>query len=88
MAKATLHSSNIYQIYTYVKNQDRDSTGNVSGMLVYAKTQEDITPDCLVNIGGNQIGATTLDLNCDFKEIAAQLDEISERFLGKQTLAS
>lgn len=88
MEKATLHSSNIYQIYTYVKNQDRDSTGNVSGMLVYAKTQEDITPDCLVNIGGNQIGATTLDLNCDFKEIAAQLDEIAERFFGKQTLSS
>jgi 5-methylcytosine-specific restriction enzyme subunit McrC len=71
--KYTLHSGNIYQIFTYVKNQDKDNTGNVSGMLLYAKTEEDITPDCVFNIGGNKIGAKTLDLNKDFHLIAAQL---------------
>lgn len=55
-------------------------------MLVYAKTQEDITPDCLFNMGGNPIGAKTLDLNRDFKLIAAQLDAIAEQFFGKQEL--
>lgn len=84
--KYTLHSGNLYQIYTYVKNQDKDNTGNVAGMLVYAKTQEDITPDCLFNMGGNPIGAKTLDLNRDFKLIAAQLDAIAEQFFGKQEL--
>ena len=29
---------------------------------------------------GNQIGAKTLDLNVDFKVIAAQLDKIAEEF--------
>ena len=75
--KRTLHSSNIYQIFTYVKNQDAYSTGKVSGLLLYAKTDEDITPDCEFNIGGNQIGAKTLDLNKDFTLIARQLDEIA-----------
>ena len=51
----TLHSANLYQIYTYVKNQDAAHTGNVSGLLVYAKTQEAITPNCLFNLGGNQM---------------------------------
>ena len=72
----------IYQIFTYVKNQDKANTGNVAGMILYAKTQEDITPDCLFNMGGNQIGAKTLDLNHDFKRIAAQLDAITEQFFG------
>lgn len=81
--KETLHSANLYQIYTYVKNQDTSHTGNVSGLLVYAKTQEAITPDCLFNLGGNQIGARTLDLNQDFRQITAQLDGIAQQFFGK-----
>lgn len=80
--KATLHSANLYQIYTYVKNQDSSHSGNVAGMLVYAKTQESITPDCLFNMGGSQIGACTLDLNQDFRHITAQLDALAQRFFG------
>ncbi len=81
--KYTLHSGNVYQIFTYVKNQDKDSTGNVAGILLYAKTDEAITPDCMFNMGGNQIGARTLDLNVDFRVIAAQLDKIVEDFFGE-----
>ena len=84
--KETLHSANLYQIYTYVKNQDAAHTGNVSGLLVYAKTQEAITPNCLFNLGGNQIGARTLDLNQDFRQITAQLDGIAQQFFGKYPL--
>lgn len=78
--KYTLRSNNIYQIFTYVKNQDRNNTGNVSGILLYAKTDEDITPDCMFNMGGNLIGAKSLDLNKDFSIIASQLDKIAEDF--------
>ncbi len=74
--KATLHSNNMYQIYAYVKNMDKENTGNVAGLLLYAKTEESIVPDVTYNVGGNQIGAKTLDLNQDFQQIAAQLDEI------------
>ena len=78
----TLHSNNLYQIFTYVKNHDRKNTGNVSGMLLYAKTQESITPDCVFPMGGNQISVKTLDLNLPFSSIAAQLDKIAENHFG------
>ena len=89
--KHTLHSANLYQIYTYVKNQDTDHTGNVSGMLIYAKTQEAIVPDFrknIYNMDGNLIGATNLDLNREFKWIAQQLDDIAAEFFEKQPLTS
>lgn len=85
--KYSLHSGNIYQIFTYVKNQDKNNTGNVAGLLLYAKTEEAITPDCMYNMGGNQIGAKTLDLNTDFRVIAAQLDKIAADFFGEHKTA-
>ncbi len=86
--KHTLHSANLYQIYTYVKNQDTGRTGNVAGMLVYAKTQEADLPDSRYSMDGNRIGATTLDLNREFEGIAHQLDDIAAEFFGKQPLTS
>ncbi len=82
--KSSIHSHNLYQIFTYVKNQDKDNTGNVAGLLVYAKTQEDITPDFVYEIGGNKIGAVTLDLNQEFKNIADQLDTLVKDYLEVQ----
>lgn len=84
--KYTLHSNNVYQIFTYVKNQDKNNTGDVAGILLYAKTDEDITPDVMFNMGGNQIGAKTLDLNKEFSLIVAQLDKIAEDYFGKQAI--
>lgn len=75
----TLHSGNLYQIYTYVKNFDKDKTGSVSGMLLYAKTDEMILPDNEYRMGGNHIFVKTLDLDCDFSVIRKQLDEIARQ---------
>ena len=72
----TFHSANMYQIFTYVKNFDKEQTGNVSGMLLYARTNEAIQPDNDYVIGGNKISVKTLDLNCDFEVIKKQLDSI------------
>ena len=72
----TLHSGNLYQIFTYVKNLDTDNTGNVSGMLLYAKTDELVLPNNNYKMGGNAISVKTLDLDCDFSEIRRQLGEI------------
>lgn len=80
--KYTLHSNNLYQIFAYVKNKDVQHTGNVSGMLLYAKTGEAISPDCEYSMGGNRISAKSLDLNTEFKEIAKQLDKIAETHFG------
>lgn len=72
--KKTIYSANMYQIFTYVKNKDIDSSGNVSGMLLYARTQEEISPNVDVTIGGNRILVNTLDLNSKFDLIASQLN--------------
>ena len=76
------HSANMYQIFTYVKNSDAESKGNVSGMLLYAKTGEMITPDAAYMIGGNRIAVKTLDLNGDFAMIKEQLDSIVEDYFA------
>ena len=78
--KKTIHSGNLYQIFTYVKNKDKDNTGNVTGMLLYARTQEEIAPDMDAVFGGNRILVKTLDLNCDFPVIRFQLDAFTELF--------
>ena len=75
----TLHSGNLYQIFTYVKNKDAEygeQPHNVSGMLLYAQTDESVQPNNVYHMGGNKISVRTLNLNCSFKEIASQLDEI------------
>ena len=74
----TLHSNNMYQIFTYVKNQDVAGDGSVSGMLLYAKTDEAITPNNQFMMHGNKISVKTLDLNIAFKDIASQLDSIAQ----------
>lgn len=75
----TLHSNNLYQIFTYVKNKDaeyRTLPHTVSGMLLYAKTDEVVQPNQIYHMSGNKISVRTLDLNLPFKEIANQLDNI------------
>ena len=75
--KASIRSNNLYQLFAYVKNLDKGNTGNVSGMLLYAKTNEEISPELDAMIGGNKIYVRTLDLNCDFKTIESQLRDIA-----------
>lgn len=75
----TLHSGNLYQIFTYVKNKETEMAmepHEVAGMLLYAKTDEEILPDCTYRMSGNKISVKTLDLDCDFHQIANQLDSI------------
>lgn len=82
----TLHSNNLYQIFTYVKNKEAeldDVPHKVSGMLLYARTDEAIKPDNTYQMSGNQISVKTLNLNCDFQEIATQLNKISEDHFSK-----
>lgn len=83
MGKQMLYSANLYQIYTYVKNLDKGRSGNVSGMLLYAKTTEDIIPSMKLPIGGNIISAKTLDLNNEFQMISNTLDTIVQNNFGE-----
>lgn len=77
----TLHSGNLYQVFTYVKNKDGefgDQPHTVSGMLLYAQTDEVVQPNQVYHMSGNKISVCTLNLNQPFGEISAQLDKIVE----------
>ena len=50
----------------------------IAGMLLYAKTDEEIYPNNVYQMSGNQIIARTLDLNKPFSKIAGQLNIIAK----------
>ena len=83
---ATMNSGNIYQIFTYVKNMDVENSGKVSGVLLYAKTDEAVVPDQEVTLAGNKFIMTTLDLNQPFENIARQMDKVIVKWTGNKTL--
>ena len=74
------HSGNLYQIFTYVKNQAAlmASPQDVAGMLLYAKTDEDVDINKDYQMSGNRISVRTLDLSGDFSLIKATLDRIAK----------
>jgi 5-methylcytosine-specific restriction enzyme subunit McrC len=83
----TLRSGHMYQIYAYVKNENYrlkklEPQSEVSGMLLYARTNEATLPDERHVIDGSVIEAKTLDLSVDFPEIRKQLDSIVESYFG------
>ena len=82
-----LHSPNLYQIFTYVKNKKAefgDGMHTVSGLLLYAATDEIIQPNIRYQMSGNQISVKTLDLNRDFSQIAARLNAIATEHFGTE----
>ena len=75
----TLHSANLYQIFTYVKNKEAELANmphEVSGMLLYARTDEAVQPNNSYQMSGNKISVRTLDLNQPFSAISDQLNAI------------
>lgn len=76
--KIVYRSDHLYQIYSYVKNADKTNSGKVAGMLLYAKTDEAVTPDSDYIIGGNVISVKTLDLSQHFDRIKTQLESVAE----------
>ena len=75
--KESISSGNLYQIYSYVKNMDIDNTGNVTGMLLYAKNEESISKPIDAYFDKNRIIVNTIDLNQEFGKIKEQLDNIA-----------
>ena len=91
--KRSVHSGNLYQIFAYVKNKQAaleraGESVEVSGMLLYAATDEEVQPDFTYRMSGNQIGVRTLDLDRPFEEIRAQLDGIADMLTSPSAPAS
>lgn len=82
--RRTIHSGNLYQIFTYVKNKNLQVDfidHEVSGLLLYARTADEIQPDGDFSMSGNKISVKTLDLNQPFEIISKQLNNIAENLL-------
>ena len=80
-----IHSGNLYQIFAYVKNKFAElkpALPTVSGMLLYARTEDGASINHEYQMSGNKISVRTLDLNKDFEEIKAQLMEIVREHFG------
>lgn len=80
----SIHSANLYQVFSYVKNKDLSYGAQphvVSGMLLYAQTDEEVVPRVTYSMSGNKISVRSLDLSRDFDEIKVQLDDIVKEFL-------
>ena len=76
--KEILSPANLNQIQSYVMHAAYGTGLNVQGMLLYALTEsEDARYESWEEIGHTWHGRT-LDLGCEFKDIAAQLDEIAQ----------
>lgn len=79
----SIRSGHLYQIFTYVKNKEVELANKphvVSGLLLYAKTDEALFSDHTYKMSGNTISVKTLDLSGDFEQIKEQLDGIVEEF--------
>ncbi|MBD8014219.1 5-methylcytosine-specific restriction endonuclease system specificity protein McrC [Planococcus wigleyi] len=72
----TLISANLYQMFAYVKNRDQSGSGDVSGLILYAKTDEEITPDQDYRMSGNRMVVRTLNLGAEWSEIVGELNRI------------
>lgn len=76
----TVSSNNLYQILTYVDNQDPMKTGNVYGMLLYAQTIDEPSVSLLDILNQHKIIVKTLDMNEDWADIKYRLNLIAECF--------
>lgn len=82
LGREVYHSSNLYQIHSYVKNADKAGDGRVSGMLLYAKTDSGVDmSETPFKIGGNEFSVLQLDLNQPFASISKKLNSIAESFM-------
>lgn len=81
-----LRADHLYQIFSYVKNEslsERSKNKEISGMLLYALSEQSGACRLSHRMSGHQISVQTVDLNCSFADITQQLDNIVFGYFGK-----
>lgn len=82
LGKTAIRNEHIYQLNSYVLNEDKQHSGTVDGILLYAKTEDVSLEDGQMAISdGNMLYFRTLDLNQDFSGVRGQLDKLIEPYL-------
>lgn len=80
----TVRSAHLYQLFAYVKNKQLEvgDAAQVSGLLLYAQTNEGVQPDVTYSMSGNELKVRSLGLDTDFTEIRGNLDRVVGQWLG------
>lgn len=78
----TISNNNLYQILSYVDNQDPYKKGNVYGMLLYAQTIDEPSLSYIYTLNQHKIMVRTLDLNEEWINIKSRLNYIAECFIN------
>lgn len=78
--KQSVRSAHLYQLSAYVANAAASTSGRVSGLLLYARTDAPAQPELDVVIGGHRLGATTIDLSSPWPIVKKSLDDLRSRF--------
>lgn len=69
------HSNNLYQIFTYVKNEQGLNKKEIVGMLLYARVEEGRLPDKTYNLDNSTIHVRSIDLDRNFSDIKNTLND-------------
>lgn len=77
----TISNSNLYQIITYVDNQDPYKENKVYGLLLYAQTLNDPPLSLIERLNYHKIMIQTLNLNASWNNIKENLNNIAESFI-------
>ena len=74
--KEKIQSTNLYQLFSYLLNQEDDSekTQNAKGILLYPTIEKEYNLN--YKFKNHQIQIKTLNLNADWREIEKRLKEI------------
>ena len=78
----SIRSGHIYQIMTYVHNNEALYSGKVGGMLLYAQTGDRHFELNYPDISGNPYYIRTFDLNQDFSGLRNQLESIVKLYFN------
>jgi 5-methylcytosine-specific restriction enzyme subunit McrC len=79
--KKIISRDNWNQLFAYVSNEAYKTDKIVSGMLLYAQTDEEIANNSTTSVMGNKMSIRILDLRKEFGYISTELNKIADDFI-------
>lgn len=80
--KRTISRDNWNQLFAYVSNESYNNDLIVSGMLLYAQTDEEIANNSSTSVMGHKMSIRILDLRKRFDSISEELNSIANEFIS------
>lgn len=79
--KKIISRDNWNQLFAYISNESYKKDKIVSGMLLYAQTDEEIANNSVTSVMGHIMSIRVIDLRKKFRDIECQLNNIAEDFI-------